>query len=167
MEACARDSFLTSHPDLPSGYSIAEYGFPSCLPSPAIVVLAVSPHASFLKAAAVSGIGRSNVINMPHATGDENGFDLAELQKRLQSEKERGAKVIVGITMGEVNTGGFGRNNRQAIDLARKFGAWVHVDGGDGVASISADCSVRRLCGSAPRAAKRHRRDDARGQCDA
>lgn len=93
-------------------------------------MLSVIPHGSIHKAAALTGIGRANVIEVPHPSGEPTSFDLAALETRLQHENERGTKVIVVITMGEVNTGGFGKSTKQAIELAKRYGAWVHIDGG-------------------------------------
>lgn len=117
MPACARDALLLDSPHLPNGYTIAEHGFPSSIPHPEkphqlvppIKVLTVKSHGSILKAAAITGIGRLNVHDLPSMeTGPSNpwalGFDLAGLEGELQRATEVGQGVIVVVTLGEVNT---------------------------------------------------------------
>lgn len=131
--ACARDALLLKAKHLPEGYTIAEHGFPPPIPTPgitmtnpsppsyipAIKVITVKPHGSIMKAAAVTGIGRMNVIDLPAAAlpspgasadpgGHENPwglkFDLQGLESQLREAKQWGQGVIVVVTLGEVNT---------------------------------------------------------------
>ena len=74
------------------------------------------PHASLLKAVAITGIGRSNVIDLGkpiHADDEELGaigIDLDELVRHLKEAKDgltpSGVTTasIVSLSFGEVNT---------------------------------------------------------------
>ncbi|WVW78763.1 hypothetical protein I302_100725 [Kwoniella bestiolae CBS 10118] len=134
--ACARDHLLAQSPHLPKGYSWARDGPPTSptLPSPPIVILSLHPHFSISKAASLVGLGGGpkviqTVLSDPE---DELSFDLEKLEERLKVEKEVGRGVIVCYGLGEVNTGGFGRNLDKVAELSREYGAWLHVDGAFG-----------------------------------
>lgn len=133
--ACAREYLYAHSPHLPAHYSFARSGPPSSsnLPSPPIVILALHPHFSILKAAALVGIGSGpNVVHsMPCQEEDELAFDLAALEKRLKEEKEVGRGVIVAYGLGEVNTGGFGRDLMKVVEMCKVYGAWLHIDAGE------------------------------------
>lgn len=109
-EACARDALLLKSPHLPPDYSIAEHGFPAPISGEAAIkVLTVKAHGSILKAAAVTGLGRANVRDIPapkRGEGDPWGlaFDLKVLEEDLRHAREVGQGVIVVVTLGEVNT---------------------------------------------------------------
>ena len=68
---------------------------------------------------------------MPCLAEDELAFDLYKLEVRLAEENKEGRGVIVVYGLGEVNTGGFGRDLPRVADLCKKFGAWLHVDAGE------------------------------------
>ncbi|KAJ9114704.1 hypothetical protein QFC22_005580 [Naganishia vaughanmartiniae] len=121
--ACARDALLLNAKHLSEGYTIAEHGFPPPIPThitstnsspsyiPAIKIITVKPHGSVLKAAAITGIGRINVVDLPkanHNDGDADpwglAFDLHELENELSAAQRVGQGVVVVVTLGEVNT---------------------------------------------------------------
>ncbi|KAJ9095675.1 hypothetical protein QFC21_005547 [Naganishia friedmannii] len=148
--ACARDALLLNSKHLPKGYTIAEHGFPPPIHSPTsptsflppIKVITVKPHGSIMKAAAVTGIGRMNVLDLPASAlpstevtvgpveDDPWGlkFDLEALENQLKDAKQCGQGVIVVVTLGEVNTGGFTPDIPVVADLCKTFGAWLHID---------------------------------------
>lgn len=74
-----------------------------------IDILCAGAHASIKKAASITGIGRSRVIELiKKETNDEGrdlvAFDLVELEGRLKDAHEQGRGVIVCPAYGEVNT---------------------------------------------------------------
>lgn len=133
--ACARDYLYSISPHLPSGYSYAQVGPPSSptLPSPPIIILALHPHFSILKAASLVGIGAGPKVvhSLPCAEDDELAFDIPHLKARLEQEKKIGRGVIVVYGLGEVNTGGIGGDLVQVSEVCREYGAWLHVDAGE------------------------------------
>jgi len=141
MIACARDYLYSISPHLPADYSYAQDGPPSSptLPSPPIIVLALHPHYSILKAASLVGIGAGPKViqTIPASAEDELAFDMALLRDRLQKEKEIGRGVIVAYGLGEVNTGGIGSDLEQVAELCEELGAWLHVDAGVSALIIS------------------------------
>jgi glutamate/tyrosine decarboxylase-like PLP-dependent enzyme len=132
--ACARDYLYSHSPHLPPDYSYAQDGPPSSptLPSPPIIILALHPHYSILKAASLVGIGAGPrvVHTIPASQEDELAFDMAVLRDRLEKEKEVGRGVIVSYGLGEVNTGGTGSDLEEVAELCEELGAWLHVDAG-------------------------------------
>ncbi len=101
-----------------------------------IRVLATKPHASILKAAALTGIGRANILDCsrmrsaptskmaPDGEGGEGPvgvgedaedddesryglmFDLERVERELREAEEDGRAVIMAVALGEVNTVG-------------------------------------------------------------
>jgi hypothetical protein len=63
-------------------------------------------HGSINKAAAVTGIGRRNVIDLAMPGKDilQVGMDLDELEKKLRESQAQGIARIVVVGLGEVNT---------------------------------------------------------------
>lgn len=85
-------------------------------------------HASATKALAMLGIGRDSVRRI---TKDPVGrLDLAGLEDALR--ELRGAPAILVANAGEVNAGDFDPIDAMA-DLAKRYGAWLHVDGAFGL----------------------------------
>ncbi len=85
-------------------------------------------HASATKALAMLGIGRDSVRRV---TKDPVGrLDLAGLEEALR--ELRGAPAILVANAGEVNAGDFDPIDAMA-DLAKQYGAWLHVDGAFGL----------------------------------
>ncbi|KIJ45920.1 hypothetical protein M422DRAFT_29566 [Sphaerobolus stellatus SS14] len=139
--AVARDYAIqqTLKTNANSPYSVSEYGFGGVV----VKVYTDRPHSSLLKAAAITGIGRSNVIDLGKPIkreGDDNadsgtfGIDLAELEKYLKEAAESSATsgvrtaAIVVLSFGEVNTGDFTPNVREIRELCDKYNVWLHID---------------------------------------
>ncbi len=98
-----------------------------------ILVVTTRPHSSLGKAASVIGLGRDSVIDV----GDANNglsFDFQQLEL-LMLEKCSNNAFIVAVSCSEVNTGLFatdGLENMQDLrTLCDRYGAWLHVDGGE------------------------------------
>jgi glutamate/tyrosine decarboxylase-like PLP-dependent enzyme len=94
-------------------------------------VLTTMGHSSLYKASSILGIGRRSVRDV----GDRAQpwkFDLQKLETELAKED---LVSIVAISCGEVNTGRFATSNgeemRKIRELCDRYGAWLHVDGGN------------------------------------
>ena len=85
-------------------------------------------HVSATKALAMLGIGRDSVRRF--AIDPVGRLDLAALEAALRDL--RGAPSIIVANAGEVNAGDFDPIDAMA-DLARRYGAWLHVDGAFGL----------------------------------
>jgi glutamate/tyrosine decarboxylase-like PLP-dependent enzyme len=81
-------------------------------------------HISALKALAMLGIGRGQVID---CSGPDGRFDLERLERALGKEP-----AIVIANAGEVNAGHFDPI-REVAELAHRHNSWVHVDGAFGL----------------------------------
>lgn len=92
--------------------------------SPALrVVVGDEVHASVLRAIALLGLGRDEVIRVP--TDEHGRLDASELPFL-------NASTIVCVQAGNVNTGAFDPIG-EVCRAAREAGAWVHVDGAFGL----------------------------------
>jgi glutamate/tyrosine decarboxylase-like PLP-dependent enzyme len=93
------------------------------------VVVGEEVHSTLLKALAMLGLGRDRVIRVPV---DSQGRMRADALPLLDE------RTILCIQAGNVNTGAFDPAHL-ICPLARKAGAWVHVDGAFGIwAAVSA-----------------------------
>lgn len=125
--------------------SIGEYGLFEVMQAAGlsgVQVLSTLPHSSLAKAAAVLGIGRVNVKNVP-LEDNTLRFDM----RQLETELTRPGKVsIVSVSCGEVNTGRFATNGIEDMQQLRRlcdtYGAWLHVDGAFGIQCRILDDSV-------------------------
>ncbi len=93
-------------------------------------------HPSDLKVLSMLGIGRANVHKL--ARDGAGRVDLEALEARIR--ERGGAPSIVIVSAGEVNAGDFDPMHPM-IDLARRHGAWVHVDGAFGLFAALSDRS--------------------------
>lgn len=95
---------------------------------PHLRVLSGTPHSSTVKAAAMLGIGRTNVVTVPTETGTER-VDPSALQDALRTSD---APTIIVANAGTVTTTAF--DDLEAVAaVARAHGAWLHVDGAFGL----------------------------------
>jgi glutamate/tyrosine decarboxylase-like PLP-dependent enzyme len=85
-------------------------------------------HATAYKALGMLGVGRSAVRVL--ARDDSGRLDVVALEREL--EELGGAPAIVIANAGEVNAGDFDPID-VAVDLAQRYGAWLHVDGAFGL----------------------------------
>lgn len=108
------------------GVDVDEMGLAGLPPTP--VFASGYLHASAVKALGILGFGRKRPrIFARDSTGV---LDLAGLEAALEALDGRGAVLI--CTAGDVNTGDFDPV-REMTQLARRYGAWVHVDGAFGL----------------------------------
>ncbi|ADG19787.1 aminotransferase class V [Paraburkholderia atlantica] len=91
------------------------------------VVVSKETHVTVSKALSMLGLGRERVIVVP--TDHHGRMRVSELPKLDE-------QTIVCIQAGNVNTGDFDPA-REICRLARKAGAWVHVDGAFGLWALA------------------------------
>ena len=101
-----------------------------------IQVLTSGGHSSLSKAASIAGLGRGCVKELSVSRDEPWRLDIAAVEGAL---RKSGTASIISVSAGEVNTG------RYAVDgldgwkrlraLADEYGAWIHVDSGEYIAS--------------------------------
>lgn len=98
-----------------------------------IQILTTMPHSSLGKAASITGLGRSCVIDVTEAESNL-AFDLSKLRSQLALKN---TVSIVAISCAEVNTGMFATHSYEDLQIIRslcdEYGAWIHVDAGKDV----------------------------------
>ena len=118
--AAARHSVLAK-----AGWDVAERGMSG---SPRIrLVVGDDRHDTIDRAARYLGLGRENVV--PVRSDAEGRMSADALASTLD---EAAGPVIVCLQAGEVHTGAFDAFG-PLIEIARRHGAWVHVDGAFGL----------------------------------
>ncbi|MFI5237531.1 MAG: pyridoxal phosphate-dependent decarboxylase family protein, partial [Ignavibacteriales bacterium] len=115
--AAARHSLLKKQ-----GWDVEAKGLFSA--PPLKVVIGEHAHGSLLKALSLVGFGKDRVIKVPV---DKQGRMLAD---KLPEDIDE--KTIVCIQAGSVNSGCFDPANK-IVPIAKRKGAWVHVDGAFGL----------------------------------
>lgn len=85
-------------------------------------------HATVDRALRLLGLGTAALE--PVATDDQGRIDVVHLESVLAADP--GAPAIVCLQAGNVNTGAFD-DIAAAVDVARRHGAWTHVDGAFGL----------------------------------
>jgi glutamate/tyrosine decarboxylase-like PLP-dependent enzyme len=88
--------------------------------APGFRVLVSNPHGSFDRAVRMLGIGTNHIIEV----------ELADLEQALQANSD--SPTILALQAGDINTGAFD-DFGTVIPLAKRHGAWVHVDGAFGL----------------------------------
>ncbi|GAA5833424.1 hypothetical protein JCM11251_003491 [Rhodosporidiobolus azoricus] len=110
------------------GWSVPEDGFGGV----EVDVFVADAHASVRKAAALTGIGRRNVIAMGDERAEREGrlvcFDLVKLEERLKENVRRARGAIVVTSFGEVNTGAINSDTPAVRSLCDAHHAWLHID---------------------------------------
>ena len=97
--------------------------------APPIRILTSSQrHGSFERAVRLLGLGRGQVVCL---TSDDNDrLEPAALQKALETDPS--APTIVLLQAGDINIGACD-DFESLVPLAKRYGAWVHVDGAFGL----------------------------------
>ena len=104
--------------------------------APPIRILTSSQrHGSFERAVRLLGLGRDQVVCLTSDANDR--LEPEALQKTLEADTS--APTIVLLQAGDINIGAFD-DFASLIPVAKRFGAWVHVDGAFG---LWAACSPR------------------------
>jgi len=118
--AAARTWLLKNH-----GWDVERQGMSG---SPKIHVFCGERHSSIDRSLRLLGFGDDSLHALPlDASG---ALDAAALESALREHS--GQPAIVLLQAGDINTGGFD-DFEQLIPVARRFGAWVHVDGAFGM----------------------------------
>jgi glutamate/tyrosine decarboxylase-like PLP-dependent enzyme len=112
--------------------------------APAIRILTSSArHGSFTRAVRLLGLGTDQVEILP--VDSEDQLVARALEQAL--EKDPKAPTIVLLQAGDINIGAYDKF-KELIPIARKFGAWVHVDGAFGL-WVAASAKLRHLTAGA------------------
>ena len=91
-------------------------------------------HHTILRAAGVLGLGRHCVRSI--GTDGHQRIDIDQLDEAMRADREAGIlPLCVVATAGTTNTGAIDPL-RACAELARRYGAWFHVDGAYGLPGI-------------------------------
>jgi glutamate/tyrosine decarboxylase-like PLP-dependent enzyme len=127
--ACGREAILEKR-----GQSIGEVGLlAACLSAGVreLQILTSAGHSSLSKAASIVGFGRGAVKELRLNDSEPWRLDLEALERELQTKD---TASVIALSAGEVNTGRYALTGaeemRKVRELADKYGAWIHVDGG-------------------------------------
>src|SRR5262245_15403794 len=97
--------------------------------APRIRILTSSArHGSFTRAVRLLGFGTAQVELLP--VDSEDRLPASALEEALKTDPK--APTIVLLQAGDINIGAYD-NFKELIPIARRFGAWVHVDGAFGL----------------------------------
>lgn len=96
--------------------------------SPPIRVFSGVRHATIDRALRLLGFGDASLNVL--ATNQAGALESAALEKSLKEDADHPTLVL--LQAGDVNTGGFD-DFSELIPIARKYGAWIHVDGAFGM----------------------------------
>jgi glutamate/tyrosine decarboxylase-like PLP-dependent enzyme len=99
------------------------YGAP-----PIRILSSAQRHGSFERAVRLLGLGREQVVCLTSDAHDR--LEPAALQKALEADPS--LPTIVLLQAGDINIGAFD-DFETLIPLAKRYGAWVHVDGAFGL----------------------------------
>ncbi len=96
-------------------------------------------HGSIDRAVSMLGIGTSNFIKL--SSDSSSRLDAAALESALATESN--APTVVVLQAGDLNIGAFDQFEI-LIPIAKRYGAWVHIDGAFGL-WVAASSSYRHL----------------------
>ena len=105
------------------------YGAP-----PIRILTSAQRHGSFERAVRLLGLGRQQVVYLTSDAHDR--LEPGSLQKALESDPS--TPTIVLLQAGDINIGAFD-DFEALIPLAKRYGAWVHVDGAFGLWTAVSD----------------------------
>jgi len=108
------------------GWNVEEQGLAG---APAIRMIAGSErHGSVLRAVRLLGLGKRNIVEL--AVDGEGRLRPADLEAELRRSPD--SPAIVMMQAGELNTGAYD-SFAELIPIAKRHGAWAHVDGAFGL----------------------------------
>jgi len=106
----------------------------SAFDKPQVVLCSSQAHYSVGRAASMAGFGTDNVVKVDASL--DGAMDMADLERKLVAVVDRGANPLcVVATAGTTVLGGFD-NIDQTADLCARYGAWLHVDGSQGMSVV-------------------------------
>ena len=133
--ACGREAVVSGRLAAADNGSVGELGLlGACLRAGVeeVQVLTSTGHSSLSKAASVVGLGRQSVKELGLSEDEPWRLDLDAVEEHLQRPR---TASIIAVSCGEVNTGRYGIQGIEEMKrlraLADKYGAWIHVDGGE------------------------------------
>lgn len=109
---------------------------------PPIRVFSACPHASFMKVMGISGVGRDALVPVVRLPGTE-AMDPDDLDRLMTEAGEGVAKMVVASAA--TVTGNDFDDFSAIAGIARKHGAWLHVDAAFGLFARLSD-RFRHLC---------------------
>jgi aromatic-L-amino-acid decarboxylase len=119
--AAARHAVLTKH-----DWDVEAKGL---FGAPRIRILtSAARHGSFTRAVRLLGFGTDQIELIP--VDSEDRLPASALEETLNQDPN--SPTIVLLQAGDINIGAYD-NFRELIPIAKKFGAWVHVDGAFGL----------------------------------
>jgi glutamate/tyrosine decarboxylase-like PLP-dependent enzyme len=125
--AAARHGLLAQH-----GWDVETNGL---FGAPQIRILtSAARHSSFTRAVRLLGIGTSQIELLP--VDSEDRLPANVLEDAL--EQNPNAPTIVLLQAGDINIGAYD-DFKELIPIAKKFGAWVHIDGAFGLWAAASD----------------------------
>jgi glutamate/tyrosine decarboxylase-like PLP-dependent enzyme len=134
--AAARNAVLARH-----GWDVEQSGL--CGAPVVRIVTSNEQHATVARAARLLGLGKGNIV----ALQAKDDATLAPDVLEAELEKYPGQPTIVVLQAGDVNTGAF--DDFQAlIPIAKRYGAWVHVDGAFGLWAAASAKYAHLLAGA-------------------
>jgi aromatic-L-amino-acid/L-tryptophan decarboxylase len=103
----------------------------------AAIYASAESHHTILRSAGVLGLGRRSVRVIP--SDEQQRLDPAALARAIEDDQGQGVVPLAVIaTAGTTNTGAIDPL-RECGELARRYGAWFHVDGAYGLLGILDD----------------------------
>jgi aromatic-L-amino-acid decarboxylase len=125
------------------GVDVGEDGQPGDVPCR--IYASTYAHRTVHRAAAVLGLGRNAVVGIPV---DRDGrIRLDELEAALARDAAAGSIPIATVAIaGTTDTGSVDPIDG-VIDIARRYGSWVHVDGAYGLVANAAPAIAPRFAG--------------------
>ena len=130
--AAARHALLAKH-----SWDVERDGFYGA--PPIRIMTSVDRHASFDRAARLLGFGQKHIKLLP--VDDHSRLLPDVLEKELREGDD--SPTLVVLQAGEINIGAFDSFER-VIPIAKRYGAWVHVDGAFGL-WVAASSRLRYL----------------------
>lgn len=113
----------------------------------ACIYVSSEGHYSVNKMAQIVGLGHENVRAVP--VDDRGRMRVDELEKMMDEDAEKGiVPVMVVITAGTTVLGAFDPI-RATVEVAKKRGAWVHIDGAYGGSMILSETHAHLMDGCA------------------
>jgi aromatic-L-amino-acid decarboxylase len=111
------------------GHDVSEHGLPAGILGR--IYASTAAHRTVHRAAAVLGLGRAGVTEIP--VDADGRIVLAELEAALAKDARDGVVPVAVVAIaGVTDTGSVDRIDRVG-EIARRFGAWLHVDGAYGL----------------------------------
>ena len=131
--AAARNAVLTQQ-----GWDVEEDGLIGA--PPIRVITGDQRHGTIERALRILGLGRNAIVDIPVASDGQ--LKPEPLKAALASDPEKA--TIVLLQAGDINTGSFDPFH-ELIAIAKRYKAWVHVDGAFGLWA-NASPEYRHLC---------------------